>query len=349
MIAVDHKSSCLFSHTVRTDWGVALLVGEAEGKRRYLFENGEERTLASGFYQLMHFVEKPNADQCKAYAKLRGILEARHPQTNVRPSVLPVIDQIAKFHAAFPLGFSDPLWVTDVRGGGAAKRSPDHRQQILENAQEQLSQPTLDALVQGQHFGQVWEHTAILVGQSGLVSAANLKFKPVAPAQQQALAVSIHDLLYGATKYEHRFDHFVRVFSAAFGQYPHWELATALSALVHPNEHVCVDVTPFRKQLKLCNVQRAVGGQPNSSGYNILLGVARLVANTLIEQGEEPRDLFDVRDFIAFTLRPEKAAPKATAVREKPMARETRGVRATGRATTPSERPAGVGVDGWGA
>ncbi|MGE5783668.1 MAG: hypothetical protein ACM3ZE_03725 [Myxococcales bacterium] len=334
MMCADYKSPCLFSHTARADWGVALLVGESDGKRRYLFENGEERTLASGFYQMMRFVEKPSADQCSAYAKLRGIIEARNPQVGVRPNVLGVIDQVAKFHAAFASGFSDPLWVKDVRGDGAPKRLPNHRQPILESVKEQLSQPVLDTLIQDQRFGQVWEQTATLVGQSGLVSAAKLKFKPAAPEQQRALAVSIRDLLYGDTKYERRFDHFVHVFLAAFVAYPHWELATAPSALIHPNDHVCVDVTLFRKQMKLSNVHRVVGGQPSSAGYNILLGVARLISNTLVEQGEEPRDLFDVRDFIAFTLKPEKAAPKAASVRGKPPAREPRG--AGGRSTTKS-------------
>lgn len=313
----DSEFPCLFSHTVRVDWGVAVLAGETDGKRSYLFENGSERTLARGFYQLMQRMDKPNADQCKAYAKLSGILAARNHNVSGQPSGMSVVDQLTKFHATFAAGFADPRWVTDVRGEGAVKRLPRHRQPILQDAQEQLSQQALDTLIQDQHFSQVWEQATSLMGQSGLVSAAKLKHDPTAPEQQRALAVSLRELLYGAAKYELRFDHFVHAFSAAFREYPQWELVTALPALVHPNAHVCVDATLFRKQLKVSNSHKTVGAQPSSSGYNAFLGVIRLVAKALTDQGEEPRDLFDVRDFIAFTLKPEKAPAKEKVFREK--------------------------------
>jgi hypothetical protein len=188
--------------------------------------------------------------------------------------------------------------------------------------------------MESQHYGQVWEQVASLVGESGLVSPAKLKQKPAAPEKQRALAFSVRELLYGTATYESRFDHFVHAFAAAFGQTPPWELATALSALVHPNAHVCVDATLFRRQLKASHSRKTVGAQPNSSGYNVFLGVTRLVANTLTEQGDAPRDLFDVRDFIALTLKAEKAAPKANVVHEKPLSSEASRARAARKSRT---------------
>ncbi len=313
----DYEFPCLFAHTVRVDWGIGVLAEETDGKRRYLFENGGERTLASGFHEMVRRVEKPTADQRTAYAKLRGVLAARTRHASGQPSDSTVGDQIARFHAAFSSGFADSRWVAEMRGEGAAKRLPRHRQPILQEAQERLSQRALDTLIENQNHGQVWEQAASLVAQSGLVSAPQLKRKLAAPEQQRALAISIRELLYGAGTYENRFDHFVLAFAEAFGERPRWELATALSALVHPNDHVCVDATLFRKQLKGASLRRTVGAQPSSSGYNSFLAVTRLVANALAEQGEVPRDLFDVRDFVAFTLKAEKAAPKAKVVREK--------------------------------
>ena len=37
---------------------------------------------------------------------------------------------------------------------------------------------------------------------------------------------------------------------------------------------------------------------------DVYRGMARLVANKLAEQGEVPRDLLDVRDFVVFTMKP---------------------------------------------
>jgi hypothetical protein len=72
----------------------------------------------------------------------------------------------------------------------------------------------------------------------------------------------------------------------------------------------------FKKQLKVSSVKRTITARPSSSGYASFLSIARLVANKLAEQGEVPRDLWDVRDFIVFTLKPvpKPKAPKKIAV-----------------------------------
>jgi len=61
--AHESRSSSLFAHTGRKDWGVGVLAWEADGKRGYLFANGEERTMANGFFEKMQ-------------AKYNGDLEA---------------------------------------------------------------------------------------------------------------------------------------------------------------------------------------------------------------------------------------------------------------------------------
>ena len=53
----------IFAHATRQDWGVGVLAWEDGGKRGYLFADGEERTLASGFYDLMGRVEQPSPEQ----------------------------------------------------------------------------------------------------------------------------------------------------------------------------------------------------------------------------------------------------------------------------------------------
>jgi hypothetical protein len=305
----------LLRHSLRADWGVGILAGEKDGKHRYLFENGEERTLAGGFTAMMLRVEQPSDEERAVHARLRGILAARAPSDGTRPAGLDFAAQLRTFHAAFPGGLSDPRWVAEMRGEGASARAPRHRVPLLEEARQLLSQKSLDSLAGAQQFTEIWDAVAKVLSRTDLVSAAQLKLKQPRDEQARGLALAVRELLYGAGAYEARFDRFCAAFATAFGAPPRWELATALSAVVHPTEHVCVESTTFRKQVKASGSHRPVAAQPNSAGYSNLLAAVRLVANKLSEHGELPRDLFDVRDFITLTLKP---VPKKKAKTAKP-------------------------------
>jgi hypothetical protein len=45
--ALDADFPGLFCHRTRMDWGVSVLSGDRDGKHRYLFEGGAERTMAA--------------------------------------------------------------------------------------------------------------------------------------------------------------------------------------------------------------------------------------------------------------------------------------------------------------
>jgi hypothetical protein len=314
-ISIENPFPPLVRHSTRADWGVGILAGEKDGKQRYLFENGEERTLAGGFTAMMLRVEEPSDEERAAYARLRGILAARAPSDGTRPAGLDFAAQLRTFHAAFPGGLSDPRWVADIRGEGAPARAPRHRAPLLEEASRLLSQKNLDSLASAQQFAEIWDTVAKALSGTDLVSAAQLKLKQPRDEQARNLALAVRELLHGGAAYDVRFDRFCAAFATAFGAPPRWELATALSAVVHPTEHVCVESTTFRKQMKAFSA-RAVAVQPNGSGYASFLAVVRIVANKLSEHGELPRDLFDVRDFITLTLKP---APKKKAKPAKPV------------------------------
>jgi len=310
----DQLFPTLFSHSLRKDWGLGIFAGEVDGKYRYLFENGGMKTLASGFQELLQKVDKPNAEQRATYARLSI---ARAPGDRAKTPGAEFLEQLARFRETYPEGLSDPTWARESRGEGVKSRAPRHRQALLNEAQELLSAKALDALLSGQQFAQVWEQALKVLRNTDLVPVAQYKLRPATDDQRRALAVALRELLHGAAKYEQRFDRFVQAFTVAFGEYPRWELATALSAAVHPGDHVCVEPVTFRKQNKLSTSRRTVGAQPNSTGYTSFLSIARLIANKLAEQGEVPRDLFDARDFIIQTLKP---IPKGKAARDKAKA-----------------------------
>lgn len=303
----DTRLPPLFAHTTRKDWGVGVLAWEAGGKRGYLFEDGEERTMASGFHELMRRVEQPNPDQKAASLKLQRVLAARasaHAATGVLggPSFP---DQLARFHELYPDGLQDPKWVEDVRGEGNEQRAPRHRTALAQQAQAQLSAAALDALLGSQKYEQVWELVVSVLSHTDLVPTAQLKKPKAATSEQQKdLAVAARELLHGKFPYEQRFDRFVTALSAYMSEPAKWELATALSAVAFPNDHVCVHPTVFRLQLKATGSRQTASARPTSAGYTRLLNVARIVAKKLNEHGEVPRDLLDVHDFIRVTMKP---------------------------------------------
>lgn len=296
-----------------------MLAGERDGKRRYLFENGEERTFASGFDQLIQRVERPTPEQQLAFARLQGVLagRAKNGDDGAKPSGFTLSKQLAKFRETYPAGFSDPSWLEDVRGGANGRVRG-----ALAAAEERLSAKALDSLASNQSPAEAWQVVRDVLAASGLVPAAQLKLTQ--PSGERGLAGAIRELLHGTGDYDKRFDRFVATFTAAFGAPPGWELATAVGALVHPLDHVCVDAAMFKKQVKAVSAQRSVPARPSASGYATFLSVARLIANRLAEQGEVPRDLLDVRDFIVFTMKPaSKAPPKPKAARERPEPSES--------------------------
>jgi hypothetical protein len=314
----DSHFPTLLAHTVRKDWGVGLLAGETDGKRRYLFEDGEERTFASGFHQMMCKVEKPSPAQQAAHVRLRSVLAARARAAGATSTGWSLLEQLTRFHAAYPAGLSDPKWAAEVRGEGAKAPAPRHRDAMVRQAQELLSLKALDALLTGQHFGQVWDRVLTVLGSTDLVPAAQRKQREPTGEPLRNLAIAVRELLHGNAAYGLRFERYLAAVAAAFDEHPRWEVATALSALVHPAEHVCVDLAAFRKQIRADSSRRTVSAQPSSAGYASCLSIARLVANKLADHGEAPRDLLDVRDFIAFTLRPAPRSAGSSSKKPKP-------------------------------
>ena len=314
----------LFNHTARKDWGVAVLVREEGGKRAYVFEDGEERTMASGYHQLMRRVEQPNVDQRAFYERQRAVL-ARREKASASSSPSDgrsFLDQLEKLHEGFQAGILDAKWAADMRGEGAAARAPRHRDALVAEAKERLSPAGIDPLLKAQNFAGVWEAVLSVLSHTDLVPAAQLK-KPKGMKEDgmRPLALAVKELLHGVAPYDQRFDAFLAAFLPVYGEAARWELATAVIAVYSPNEHVCVHPAAFKQQVKVMGGRGSAPTRATSAGYTRFLSVARLVSNKLKEQNQEPRDLLDVYDFIRLTAGPAKAArvpakaarPKASA------------------------------------
>jgi hypothetical protein len=303
----DARLPSLFAHTTCKDWGIGVLAWELAGKRGYLFEDGTERTMASGFHDLMRKVEQPSPDQMAASVRLQRMLVARaRAHSSIPGASGPTFaDQLATFHEIYPAGLLDPKWEKDVRGEGAEQRAPQHRSALVQEAQEQLSVAVLDSLISSQQYEQIWNLVVTVLGHRDLVPTAQLKkSKSASSERQRDLALAVRELLYGKSPYEKRFDRYVAALGAHSGEPTRWEIATALAAAVHPTEHVCVQPLVFRALLKASGSRETTAARPSSASYMRLLAITRVIAKKLGEKNEVPRDLLDVLDFIRTAHKP---------------------------------------------
>lgn len=293
--AAKNEFPSLFNHRKRSDWGVAVLSGERDGKRWYLFEDGEERVLGGEGIALMGRVEKPDVEQQATHAHLLSLLAKRKRDGDAPepPGAVAVLRQLERFRKKYQGGFFGKSWRKDEKGV-LARRS---RAVAAPRAQAQLGLENLQELVSAQRFDAVWEHVESALSESGLGTS---KQRPT-PKSGQRLAEATFDLLHGQDRYELRFDRLIETYQSIFGEAPTWQTATALPALMFPESHVYVEPTSFRKQLKSMARWGAFAAQPNGAVYGRCLGMAQALANMLAVRGEVPRDLLDVHDFIRAT------------------------------------------------
>ena len=300
----------LFAHSTRKDWGVGVLAGVRDGKRRYLFETGEERTMAGGGQDMMRRIAPIDSDQQATLARLTALVARRHGAADPSQALgLMLLEQLSGLRKAYPLGFADPAWSSQHRAARV-------RGAVLAEAQELLSLKALDAQLKAQQFDALWASVAKVLKATGWVPADQLK--PGPDLGVGLLAGAVRELLYGTATLEQRVDRFVVAYETAFRRPPRWETATALLAIMFPGEYVLVDLTSFRKELKVLGSKGPLPQRPTGSGYNRCVNAARIVANKLTEHGDPPQDMLDLHDFVHFTLKKPLAAarrPKAAAAK----------------------------------
>jgi hypothetical protein len=281
----------LFRHAKRADWGVAIVTDQVDGKRSYLFEDGEERTLGLPGIQLMRKVQDPDDDERATCAHLMSRLTKRSGKTAPNPEAAGVAVQLARFLEEHEGGFSGATWRNEKRGG-LTRRA---RQTALKAARAPLLRASLDGMLERGEAGPIWQAAEMLVTTSGLT--VQLAASPPV-SEGRALAGAVRDLLYDQRSFDYRFDRWVSVYLSVFGESPSWQAATVLPALMSPVDHLFVDLSSFRRQLAILKRPAALGGRPSGAAYLRCVSAARLVANLLASHGQVPRDLLEVHDFI---------------------------------------------------
>lgn len=310
----------VFQHEKRREWGLAVLAWEHRDKRGYVFENGQLRVLVQAGFPMMRQVDRPTDEIRALHETLRPELDAARSDVGAvteptrRKSTSPVSfeDQLARFHAQFPQGFEDAAWLSQQRGAAASRRRGAHRDPAIAEAAQVLDPAVLDKRIAGEEYRAIYQSVLELLEHTDLVPTAEVNlFRGADRGSQQALSLMVAELVHGSGEHGARLDRFVKSFHSTFGKPAGWQLATALPALVEPD--ACVVVRPhlFRTQAKRLVPGFALPKSPTAAGYRRCLAMAEQVRARLVEQGEKPRDLMDVYDFMLVTLRAttKRAAP----------------------------------------
>ncbi len=294
----------LLHHVKRPQWGLAILAWDRGERRAYQFEDGRMREFKKGYYDLLKPGEPSNRSAEAIITDLQAAIGAPTSAGKILEPVASFDQQIELLRTLFPGGFVGDGWIAEHRGSATGRGLKRHRDPVIRAAQETLSSEACAAwIASGKHAAlanavfEVLSNTSVV----GLGDIKTLREMDAETTVQFAEAVA--DLLYGEGDLAPRFKTWVKVLEQGLGSAPSWRLATAIPALVQPEQHVCVRHSAFIRLAAVIAPTAHYSRQPTSRSYRNFLRVARVAFTRLEAAGLAPRDLMDIHDFVWVTLR----------------------------------------------
>ena len=295
----------IYEHDTRSDWGNAILAWESGNKRGYQFEDGELRVFKQGWFERLREVDLPMGKAVATMARLSRRLGIEPTVQAASGDAMSFDEQLRVFEHLHAGGFDGDAWSADIRGAGKPRRLKRHRDAAIADGRKRLSAGNLASFIVADAFDECLGVIVDVLGATNLVAKAQLAaLEGAAATSTRELVLRVRDLLWGAESYGVRFERFIATVALATGKSPSWQLATALSALVHPDEHVYVRPTAARAQTAWMAPRLRFARQPSASDYTRLCRMIHAVRAELEQAGYTPRDLFDATDFMWTTLRP---------------------------------------------
>jgi hypothetical protein len=310
---VDHSfasADTIYTHSKREEWGFAILAYERVDRRGYQFQDGRLRVFKEGYYEMLEAVLPRPEGTPRIVMSLKTMLaksmyarERSASATSDGPTV--TFDAlVALFGELNPGGFVSDAYLASVRGKDAKRRLKRHRDAAIAEAQTRLSKKALTALVAaGDHEG-VRTELAEVLGQTDLVTKKQLEpLKAIETKYLPHLGDALLAMLYGKGPYEAHFERFVAVLESG-GLDVSWELATAPSALVHPDAHLYVKRTAMNRFTDRFAPKLTLTVQPAGIGYSRVRDMAIDLVTALREVELKPADFMDITQMVIDTMKP---------------------------------------------
>lgn len=296
----------LFRHVKRPQWGVAILAWERKKTRAYQFEDGKLRKIREGYYKLMEPVEDFEGPEQLVKKNLLRVAEAGSGEDTrtVQEAVCAFDDQVELFTRLYPEGFADPQWIEDHRrpsDGNALKR---HREPIVAEAREALSEENCKTLTETGKHEELADIVIDILGRTDLVPISHVKvLRRLDPDEKHRYAESLVDLMHGERSFQERYKDYLELLTELLGNRPSWRAGTVLPAILKPQEHVPVRRSAFARQAGSIAPTAKYARRTGVRSYKNFRRVAVAVRKRLLAAGHEPRDMLDVYDFVWNTLR----------------------------------------------
>ncbi|MDI1443706.1 hypothetical protein [Polyangium sp. 6x1] len=310
----------IVKHPGCPEWGLGYLSEERDDKRFYDFEDGMSHSIAKAFWSKLEPVTLGAAEARALEKKVRGLKDQRSPsgkpkQKAVAP-VLPNFDaQFALFLEIFPGGFTSARFAKEERGvedpNPTAKKAKATRAIAMATARDLLARDVLDKQIQAGAFAEIVANVrAVHKAATGLLHPLGdiIPFGKMAAEHDRAVAEAVRDLLHGSDAYDARFDRLVAVLGKA--KLATWPLATVLSALLTPEEHVFVKPSFYEKQAAMMSFPLKYERAPSAAAYERMRALVDDITQKLTEKGQAPRDKMDVYSFMARTMSPQQPPKK---------------------------------------
>ena len=297
----------LFEHVSRPKWGLATCVANGDAHASFQFQDGKLRKIGVSFIHLMNEVDRPLDESERIQSELAakaGLTLSRRNAREAGDTLYTVAQQTQLFRTDFPLGFGDAEYIKKHRGTSKKKTAKRHRDAAIERAKRLFGRRELFQLIASAQHDVVMERVAELLGSTSLASKRQLEPLQALDADGQRRAASaLCELLYGDVDMATAMQRWINALAAG-GRGVSWQLATAPLALVHPNKHLCVAHTTIAQQARWLAPRLEAKREPTGKLYVRLLQLCRRLVNELDALDLRPRDLLDVHDFMALTLRP---------------------------------------------
>lgn len=304
----------LFQHSVRPEWGLAVMAWDRDGRRGYQFEDGALRVFKRGYYDFLEPADRPLDETQSVLDELNRKIGRRRAAKRSDHVSIPLSGQIDFFAATYAKGFRGVKWTRERRGLDAKKTLKRHRNPVVARARQLFGPERLRAELDAGQAARLIDDLREVLTATSLVTKTHMRgLERVGDGHAERLMSTLHELLVGEGELGRRFDRWVGALRAALGTKPSWSMATAVPALIDPQNHVCVKRTTFARQASWLAPSLTIGKEPGGTAYVRLLDMTDTLADKLQERGFAPHDRLDLYDFIDMTLRPKAIEAIASA------------------------------------
>jgi hypothetical protein len=268
-------------HPIKAEWGLGEVLEDSNGEKvRVFFVGAGEKTISLKHVTL-DCIPKDEA----AHPILDNL---RAPAKNGRIRYQSLPESIERFLERYPKGFYDDRFTEEER---------NYKVRAHQLAQDLLSKSELARLLSANDCVEVCRRALSVSGETNLIfpnEKMALRDGLKLPANQQAFATALFNLLYGDDDLQPRFERYADILEGIGAA--KWTIATYFLFIVYPEEYMFLKPIVTQKTADISGFEISYRSDLNWRTYASVLAFANYLKAEL--KGLSPRDMIDVQSFM---------------------------------------------------